>query len=387
MIITRRRIVLAILAIIGVAGAATAAWYLLSGRYVERVAQRATAARLAALQAIGNRALDENQVPDALIDALQDGEAFNRYHTLLYLDLLAQRIRLPPEAVQALILSLEDPVPEVRSTAAAILATVGPDAKEAVPTLMSQRFDPNWATKHNAALALWRITGEVEPSLSVYTTNLRWQTFIYPEHNLASLYVVRSMGPSASEAADVVTVPLRHWDPRVRILAAETLESLGATSALIKLSLVVACDDPVPAVQLAASGALQCLFGIAPAPGRVDSEMIVDLVAHVPDEVVVAWREYSDRARVITVGRESGRVVVWDCSLRGGSGPRAQSLTGSWEKDSENLGTLATEAIAQIRQSQELREVAEEAIEQLENGGLVGQRVGADTSDATRSSL
>lgn len=386
MVITRRRVVLATFALVCIAGAATAAWYVFSGRDGERVAQRATAARLAALQAIGNRALQENQVPDALVDALRDSDAFNRYHTLLYLDLLAQRIPLPPRAMQEVIVALDDSSPAVRSTAASILAVLGSAAKDAVPLLMSQRFDPDWSAKHNAALALWRITGEVEPSLSTYTTVLMSRNFINPERDLASLYVVGLMGPSASEAADVVTIALRHWDSRVRILAAETLESLGDTRPLVKLALVVACDDPVPAVQLSAAGALQCLFGIAPAPEHLDSATIVELVAEIPGEVVVAWQEYSDRTRVITTGRDAGRVVVWDCSLRAGRGPETHDLSGNWEKDRENLGALATAATRQIHQTEELKVVAEQAVEQLENGGLIGQRVGTNIRAATRSS-
>ncbi len=342
-------------------------------------------ARLAALQAAGNKALETKALPDLLVDALADDNWFNRHHALLYLDLLAEQAPLPPAAVLAITSALDDPFPDVRSTAAAVLTHVRPQARDAIPVLRKRLFDDDWTVRHNAALALWQISGDPPESVAILRMNLRSNLSGSGARDefegRAALAILRRIGPPAKSATPTLLLALGHKSAEVRAETAETFEAIGADDALVKLALLHACDDSSAMVQLAATAALQSIFGIVQ-DGRttaVTAEDIVETINSFPDEAVLAWRGDGRFVQLISIGTVTGDVTYWNCR---GAAASERTPPESNDLDAKELDSLIDDGIAKLLSTQALQDVADRAVGQLRGRTYVERHVGETSPDA-----
>ncbi len=216
----RQWIAASVASLVFVAAGVVIAGYFAAGRYGESAQERGASARLVALQAAGNQALETKELPNLLVDALADDNWFNRYHALLYVDLLAEQVPLPPAAILAITRALDDPFPDVRSTAAAALAHVRPQARDAIPVLRKRLFDDDWTVRHNAALALWQISGDPSESVAILRMNLRSNLSGSGARDefegRAALAILRRIGPAAKSATPTLLLALGHTSAEVR---------------------------------------------------------------------------------------------------------------------------------------------------------------------------
>jgi HEAT repeat protein len=115
----------------------------------------------------------------------------------------------------------------VADAAAKVLGKMGPGAKAAVPALKKVlAHEDTWReTRVCVAEALWRITGEVQPTTDVFIPLLRDRENI--RYNLWHLFtVLEEMGPLAKGTAPALRELLTHESKEVREVAANALKKI-----------------------------------------------------------------------------------------------------------------------------------------------------------------
>lgn len=168
----------------------------------------------------------------------------------------------PPakEAVSALAAALGDKSPETRNEVLFALAAIGPDAKEAVPAITQAMKDPDLKVCYAACYAL----GKIGPAAASAKAELA-EHLAGKDHFLcmASAWALAQIDPQDAELAaksvPVLIQALEEPDPPTRLHAAEALGLLGplagdAAAALKKLQ-----SDPDKGVREAAASALKAI--------------------------------------------------------------------------------------------------------------------------------
>jgi HEAT repeat protein len=142
-------------------------------------------------------------------------------------------------AVPALIDALQGEDPQIRIAAASALATIGPDARDAIPALCATLEDDH--ARSAAAYALFRIDADVAEMLAPLTRML------VSGQDSDRLAAANTLGNLASQR-DTVTVLLRETlhdhDPYVVSNAANSLARLGADNAATIDALLEMLRDP-----------------------------------------------------------------------------------------------------------------------------------------------
>jgi HEAT repeat protein len=168
----------------------------------------------------------------------------------------------PPakEAVQALIKALADKNPETRNEVLFALAAIGPDAKEAVPAIAQALKDPDPKVCYAACYAL----GKIGPAAVAAKADLL-EHLTGNDHFLcmAGAWALAEIDPkdpqTAAKVVPVLIQALEESDPPTRLHAAEALGLFGplagdAAAALKKLQ-----SDPDQGVREAAAAALKAI--------------------------------------------------------------------------------------------------------------------------------
>jgi HEAT repeat protein len=134
-----------------------------------------------------------------------------------------------------------------------VLAAIGPDAKAAVPTLVTLLKSEGPMVAWHAARAL----GEIGASPDIVIPALqKGLTSEVPENRAVSAVAIGSFGANAKASVEAIGALWKDKDPNVRIAACRALGEIGpaAASAVPQLNKVL--DDDVGAVTLAAADAL-----------------------------------------------------------------------------------------------------------------------------------
>jgi HEAT repeat protein len=168
----------------------------------------------------------------------------------------------PPakEAVPALVKALEDKNPETRNEVLFALAAIGPDAAEAVPAIRQALKDPDAKVCYAACYAL----GKIGPAAESAKADLAGHLSDDDEFMcMACAWALAQIDPKSPETA-AKTVPvlikaLQAPDPPTRLHAAEALELLGPLAADAAPALKKLGDDPDEAVRAAAAQALKAI--------------------------------------------------------------------------------------------------------------------------------
>ncbi|MGE3775852.1 MAG: HEAT repeat domain-containing protein, partial [Pirellulaceae bacterium] len=136
------------------------------------------------------------------------------------------------EAIAALAAALKDKLYNVRRSAAIALGEMGPTAATAVPALDAGLAREGFAARSQAAVARWRITQEVEPSLVVLLSELQLRDGPWD-----AAEGFQQMGAEAAPAVDRLTKLFASPLSETRLFAASSLAGIGfpAKSALPQL--------------------------------------------------------------------------------------------------------------------------------------------------------
>jgi HEAT repeat protein len=171
-----------------------------------------------ALAAIGD---DSPETIRTLIEGIKKATIISR-------GLLAERLtNIGKPAVGMVITLLDDPDYRIRSTAIGILGSIGPQAKEAIPLLISRLRDKQY-TGSEAGEALGRIGGK-----DVVPTIIRLLEDSDPNVRYHAAISLGKIGPDASEAVPVLLKLLQDEDKRVRGAAASLIDSIGYCDATV----------------------------------------------------------------------------------------------------------------------------------------------------------
>jgi HEAT repeat protein len=209
------------------------------------------------LRAMAGRALvDLRPEPEvlmpSLLELLQNGNPEVRPDVMNVLGGLGEA------AVPGLIKALE--MKEVRPRAAAILARLGPGAKEAVPALIraAQCTDP--LARHEALLALGAIGPAAKAAVPAAVKALQ---DLDPNVRYTACYALGKIGPPAQAAKAPLQEILGDADPFLGLVAAWALARIAPdcsdTAPKAVPLLVRALEDPEATVRLEAATSLRCL--------------------------------------------------------------------------------------------------------------------------------
>jgi hypothetical protein len=258
-----------------------------------------------------------------------------------------------------------------------------PNAKDAIPALRKCLRDDDQQVRHNAAIALYGISGDASEAVAVLRSNLRSSLVGSDSRDefdaCAALLPLKNIGPAAKSARPSLILALGNSSPRVRAMAAEALEAINDNDELVKLALLRASNDFDPAVQLAANAALQSLFGIVQDARTMRPATAKDIATTIhtfPDETVVAWAQVGLRAFVISINTNTGNVTFWDGVVNGESQEAQTSAHGVPESDRADRESLIAIAIEQIHDGDNMEKVAERALDQLKSGSYAVRRFG-----------
>ena len=181
------------------------------------------------LRALASRALvDLRAKPDALMPSLLRQLQGGRPE--VWPDVMNVLAGLGDAALPGLIRALG--LKEVRPRAAAILARLGPSAKEAVPALIraAQSGDP--LARHEALLALGAIGPAAVAAVPVAVKSLE---DVDPNVRYSACYALGKIGPPAMAASDPLRQVLSDSDPFLSLVAAWALARIAPD-----------CSDTVP---------------------------------------------------------------------------------------------------------------------------------------------
>ncbi len=155
-------------------------------------------ARESAAVSIGQLGPDGAAAIEPLIRACKDAEAHVRAQAARALGPMTAG---STRAVPALLATLADPAPRVRLFAAEALGIVGPAAKDAAGALRAALRSPPDTLGTEAALALWRVTGEVAPIVPYLVEAIRGSD---KPARKAAIDALGSMGRAAAAAEPVL---------------------------------------------------------------------------------------------------------------------------------------------------------------------------------------
>lgn len=178
----------------------------------------------------------KNMLPREIIEALDDPSDVVCKVVALYID-IAPAFEWPAEFHPIIVKSLRHRCFSVRGAAANALAQMGNKVKYAVPELIKATKDQAWRVRHNAALALWRITGKPEQCLAVLLGNL--------DDICKRLRVPNQSKVKVEQAEFEFTVTIFAF----KVMLKESPKKAGS-------ALVAAIGDPSPKIRLAAVRAL-----------------------------------------------------------------------------------------------------------------------------------
>lgn len=153
-------------------------------------------------------------------------------------------------AVPDLIARLDDSDPHVRLHSAITLGNIGPEAISARPALEPFLKDKSHTVRVYTAIAAWKITGNVEPSLTILEAGLqdRKAPFCW-----AAAAFLGEMGPAARRAIPLLAEATKYADKDVASLALQSLAEIGPETLPI---LTNALADPDAGIRISAATAL-----------------------------------------------------------------------------------------------------------------------------------
>jgi len=170
----------------------------------------------------------EAAVP-AMVEQLNSYRAIPEYATTIIFPgkeavaALAAMGNKKTNAIPDLIKFLHRDWEEDACVGADLLASIGPEAKPAIPALLEQLPFHGYAFSNAVAGAVWKIDRQTNFALSVLTNELRPLRNLnieYPLHNL------RDMGPAAKSAAPLLIPLLQDSNRTTRIAAADALREM-----------------------------------------------------------------------------------------------------------------------------------------------------------------
>jgi len=168
----------------------------------------------------------------------------------------------PPakEAVPALIAALADKNPETRNEVLFALAAIGPEAKEAVPAIKEALKDPDMKVCYSACYALGKIGPAAASAKADLAEHLAGDDHFFC---MASAWALAQVDPkdpqTAAKSVPVLIQALEEPDPPTRLHAAEALGLLGPLAGDAAAALKKLHGDPDKAVREAAASALKAV--------------------------------------------------------------------------------------------------------------------------------
>ena len=154
-------------------------------------------------------------------------------------------------AKDRLIIFMYDEDPLIRRVAIDVFASMGPDAVDVIPDLVSALGDFDVNVQWSAIQALRLIGKESVPEL-IYM--LEYDEEIITPNILRTF---AELGPLASDATEVLLAKLKHTNPEYRALAAEALGEIRNPSKEVIRSLNLLLTDPNKNVMQSASWSLK----------------------------------------------------------------------------------------------------------------------------------
>jgi HEAT repeat protein len=156
-----------------------------------------------------------------------------------------------PEIVAPLAAALKDPTHTVRKSAAVSLGLLGHFAQSAAPDLEAALKDKSFASKTDAAVALWRITGQLDQTIDVLIDEL--QSMDAPWEAAKAFEM---LGVSAAGAVPRLRTLLYHKTDETRLYAAASLGAIGAPAQAAIPDLLSLLVDPNEDVRVTAAEAI-----------------------------------------------------------------------------------------------------------------------------------
>ena len=184
----------------------------------------------------------------AHLDAISDKNPEVRYAAVKGLSDFGVR-SLP--AKNKLIVFMNDENPLIRRVAIDVFASMGPDAVDIVPDLVSALGDFDMNVQWSAIQALRSIGKGSVPEL-IYILEY--------EEEIITANILRTfaeLGPLASDARAAILLKLTHSNPEYRALAAEALGELGIRTDDVIQALNLLLNDPNKNVMQSANWSLK----------------------------------------------------------------------------------------------------------------------------------
>jgi HEAT repeat protein len=176
--------------------------------------------RAAAARGLGKAGVAAREAAPALEGLLED-----RWSTVRRAAAYAhwQVTGKPDHALRILTANLLDPGDYSAPNDARLLGEMGSAAKAAVPILKKARDSTGRKVSFASAVALWRITGKTDRSLSALCAGLRVRNWYYREQAAKAL---AEMGPAAKPAVSQLEQMLLFEHPRLREEARKALRKI-----------------------------------------------------------------------------------------------------------------------------------------------------------------
>jgi HEAT repeat protein len=158
------------------------------------------------------------------------------------------------EAVAVLIAALDDRLDNVRRAAAVALGQFGPAAGNAVPALDNCLAKASFSARSQAAVARYRITQQLEPTVTVLLKELQ-----EPDTPWDAVEGFQQIGAPAAVAVDRLVKLLQSPSSETRQLAASALAAIGPSAKAALSSLKALANDPDPDVREVAAEAIRMI--------------------------------------------------------------------------------------------------------------------------------
>jgi HEAT repeat protein len=191
---------------------------------------------------------------DKLISLTREGAASVRRNAVMALGEIG--IESGPKMLQALSDALQDKTQPVRAVAAEALTKIGPPAKETLPALKQAIDRPFFRARVQAALAIWKISGETEMAVRVLleefeSINAPWE--------VAAAF--SELGEAGASAVPGLTKLLTAAQATTRLFVIDALAAIGVASKPALPALVKRLDDDDHDVRAAARQAIDLIEG------------------------------------------------------------------------------------------------------------------------------